>query len=105
MDAIKLYYIFKGVPVKLKKNDKVRVRVKSIDRCPFELYCGKMKNEDAIKLYYIFKGVPIKLKKNDKVRVRVKCTDRCPFELYCGKMKNEDTWIVKKLNPEHNCGR
>ena len=39
------------------------------------------------------------------MRVRVKCTDRCPFELYCGKMKDEDTWIVKKLNLEHNCGR
>ncbi|KAK7816777.1 hypothetical protein CFP56_043703 [Quercus suber] len=60
---------------------------------------------DAIKLYSIFKGVPVKFKNNDKVRVRVKCTDSYHFELYCGKMKDEDTWIVKKLNPEHNCGR
>ena len=60
---------------------------------------------DSIKLYSIFKGVPVKFKKNDKVRVRVKCTNSCPFELYCGRMKDEDTWIVKKLNPEHNCGR
>ncbi|KAL0008520.1 hypothetical protein SO802_010022 [Lithocarpus litseifolius] len=60
---------------------------------------------DAIKLYSIFKRVPVKFKKNDKIRVRLKCIDRCPFELCCGKMKDEDTWIVKKLNPEHNCGR
>ena len=60
---------------------------------------------DAIKLYSIFKGIPIKFIKNVKVRIRVKCIDKCPFELYCGKMKDEDTWMVKKLNPEHNCGR
>lgn len=47
MDAIKHYSIFKSVPLKFKKNDRVRVRVKCKDGCPFELYCGKMKNEDT----------------------------------------------------------
>nr|POE52553.1 hypothetical protein CFP56_51689 [Quercus suber] len=80
----------------------------SFSEVHFELemqFATKKDVMDAIKLYSIFKGVSIKFKKNDKVRVRVKCTDRCPFELYCGRMKDEDTWIVKKLNPEHNCGR
>ncbi|KAK7847175.1 hypothetical protein CFP56_007027, partial [Quercus suber] len=74
----------------------------SFSEVHFELemqFATKRDVMDAIKLYSIFKGVPI------KVRVRVKCTDKCPFELYYGKMKDEDTWIVKKLNPEHNCGR
>ncbi|KAK7840008.1 hypothetical protein CFP56_017329 [Quercus suber] len=80
----------------------------SFSEVHFELemqFATKKDVMDAIKLYSIFKGVSIKFKKNDKLRVRVKCTDRCPFELYCGRMKDEDTWIVKKLNPEHNCGR
>ncbi|KAK9986756.1 hypothetical protein SO802_031707 [Lithocarpus litseifolius] len=34
MDAIKLYFIFKGVPIKFIKNGKVKVRVKCIDKCP-----------------------------------------------------------------------
>ena len=47
MDAIKLYSIFKGIQIKFIKNVKVRIRVKCIDKCPFELYCGKMKDEDT----------------------------------------------------------
>ena len=81
---------------------------KSFSEVHFELkmqFTTKKDVINAIKLYSIFKEVPVKFKKNDKVRVRVKWTDRCPFELYCGKMKNKDTLIVKKLNPEHNCGR
>nr|POF22501.1 hypothetical protein CFP56_68391 [Quercus suber] len=81
---------------------------KSFSEVHFELemqFATKKDIMDAIKLYSIFKRVLVKFKKNDKVRVRVKCTDSCPFELYCGKMKDKDTWIVKKLNPEHNCER
>ncbi|XP_075666037.1 uncharacterized protein LOC142635859 [Castanea sativa] len=48
MDAIKLYSTFRGVLVKFKKNDKVRVRVKCTDSCLFKLYCGKMKDEDTL---------------------------------------------------------
>ncbi|XP_065625121.1 uncharacterized protein LOC136065593 [Quercus suber] len=95
-------------------NDETRRRYpqyhppESFSEVHFELemqFATKKDVMDAIKLYSIFKGVPVKFKKNDRVRVRVKCTNRCPFELYCGMMKNEDTWIVKKLNPKHNCGR
>ncbi|KAF3966992.1 hypothetical protein CMV_008958 [Castanea mollissima] len=53
----------------------------SFSEVHFELemqFATKKDVMDAIKLYSIFKGVP---------------------------MKDEDTWIVKKLNPEHNCGR
>ncbi|KAK9986750.1 hypothetical protein SO802_031701 [Lithocarpus litseifolius] len=61
----------------------------SFSEVHFELemqFATKKDVMDAIKLYSIFKGVSVKFKKNDK-------------------MKDEYTWIVKKLNPDHNCGR
>uniref|UniRef100_A0A2N9FBT4 Uncharacterized protein n=1 Tax=Fagus sylvatica TaxID=28930 RepID=A0A2N9FBT4_FAGSY len=44
------YSVFKGVQLRFKKNDKIRVRVKCVYGCPFELFFGKMANEDTWQL-------------------------------------------------------
>uniref|UniRef100_A0A2N9J841 CCHC-type domain-containing protein n=1 Tax=Fagus sylvatica TaxID=28930 RepID=A0A2N9J841_FAGSY len=49
-DAVRHYSVFKGVQLRFKKNDKIRVRVKCVYGCPFELFFGKMANEDTWQL-------------------------------------------------------
>jgi hypothetical protein len=49
-DAVRHYSVFKGVQLRFKKNDKIRVRVKCVYGCLFELFFGKMANEDTWQL-------------------------------------------------------